>query len=317
MKELGAAELGSAETHSTAVTEVVQRVVREVEEREKEEVVRNELSKMEKRLIERIKEVEEGRGAPEANLTLPSGRRNGGEERRGSQGGGREPASGRGQRCVFMTDSNGRESTEKSIKNHIPPGRRSEFDIRNVVTYTTEEAYHRVGRGEVDVRGAVVVVDCLTNDVRGTRQRKAATPDELVTRIDGLRREILAAGAVSVIICEIKPMRLVDVTPYNSSLHEYLLSLGGLGYGIETQIRLESLRDDGFHVKGQYGSVIDRTYACAIMGIPVPCPTPKDEFIPAHLRMMREKEWPLPGGRNAQWGLRAEGHTRVHGWSWQ
>ena len=169
----------------------------------------------------------------------------------------------------------------------------------------------------MDVRDAVVVVDNLTNDVRGTHQRAALTPDELVFQTDKLRRQILAAGAASVIICEVKPMQHTDVTPYNSSLHDYLLSLGGSGYGIETQIRLEFLRNDGFHVKREYAEVIDKMYACAIMGIQVPCPTPKDEFVPIHIKRRREEDWPALSGRgNAQMGVRAEGQTRVHGWRW-
>ena len=304
------------ETDSTVVSDVIQRVVREVGDREKEEEVRNEwkssLSDVEKRLTERINEVEGGRGAPETNLTPPSEVRNGGEERGWSQGG------GRGQRCVFLTDSNGRGSTEDSIKNHIPPARRNDFIIRNVTSYTTDEACHRVGRGEVDVRGAVVVVDNLTNDVRGTRQRAAVTPDELIFQTDKLRRMILAAGAAAIIVCEIKPMWAIDVTPYNSRLHEYLRRLGGRGYGCETQVRLDFLRDDGFHVKDRFNSVLDETYACAIMGIPVPHPTPRAGFMSAEVMRRREAEWPaLPGGGNVRLGLRAEGHARVHGWSWQ
>ena len=136
-------------------------------------------------------------------------------------------------------------------------------------------------------------------------------------RTDRLRRSILAAGATAVIICEIKPMWHIDVTPFNSRLHDYLTALGGYGYGIDTQIRLDFLKSDGFHIKREYDSVLDRTYAYAIMGIPVPSPTPKDEFVPFHIRRMREVEFPaLPGRGNAQMGMRAEGQTAIHGWRW-
>ena len=288
-------------------------------EREEEREVRKEwespLMDMEKRLTDKIKEVEERNGAPEANLAPPLRRGNGGEERGRSQGGERGPEGGRGQPCVLLVDSNGRGVTEDTVKNHIPAWRRGKFTIRKETTYTMEEAYHRVGRGEVDVRGAVVVVDCLTNNVRGTRQRTAASPDELVYLTDQLRQRILAAGAAKVIICELKPMQCVDVSPYNRALHYYLLSQGDHGYGCMTQIRLEYLANDGYHVISEFGSVIDKTYACAIMGVPPPCPTPREEFVPGHIRRRRDIEWPrLPGGGNTQRGFRAEGQSHIHGW---
>ena len=170
----------------------------------------------------------------------------------------------------------------------------------------------------MDVKGAVVVVDCLTNEVRGTRQRAAVSTDELVNRVDKLRWKILEAGATAVIISEIKPMQCVDVTPFNSALHDYLLTLGGYGYGCATQIRLEFLANDGYHVRPQFSSIIDKTFACLIMEVPIPCPTPRDEFVPDHVRRKRDIDWPaLRGGGNVQMGMRSEGQSRIHGWSWQ
>ena len=109
--------------------------------------------------------------------------------------------------------------------------------------YTLEEAYHRVRRGEIDVNGAVVVLDNITNDVRGTQRRTAATPEEVVFKIDKLHRALRAAGAEDIITCQIKPMLFVDVTPYNSALEDYLLSQGGRGYGCLTQIRPDFLQN--------------------------------------------------------------------------
>ena len=37
---------------------------------------------------------------------------------------------------------------------------------------------------------------------------------------------------------------------------------------------MDSLKGDGYHVKPEFGSVLDRTYACAFLGIDVPFPTP-------------------------------------------
>ena len=78
---------------------------------------------------------------------------------------------------------------------------------------------------------------------------------------------------------------------------------------------MEYLRNDGFHVKGEYDWVIDKTYACALLGLPPPFPTPRNEFEPGHIRRRREVEWPALRGRSqAQMEVRNEGQARVHGW---
>ena len=104
---------------------------------------------------------------------------------------------------------------------------------------------------------------------------------------------------------------MIDVSPHNALLDQYLGTQDGddnYGYGIRTQIRLEYLKADGFHVRPQFDSIIDKTYACAIVAVDVPCPTPWGEFVPNHIRRRWEKEWPQPGGR------RTEGLTRENGW---
>ena len=210
-------------------------------------------------------------------------------------------------KCVIITDSNGREATEDSIKRHILHDQRDNYEIKIEVAYTLQEAYDRLDRRQIDVRGATVYIDNLTNDVRGSRLNAAATPDELVYRLSRLRRGVLAAGAVAVVTCAIKPMQIVDVTPYNALVDEHLRS----------QIRLEHLKHDGFHVKPQFDSVIDRGYACAILGIYVPNPTGWKDFVPDSIKRRREKDWPkLPQRASAVgmgwWG---EGMTaNVHGW---
>ena len=71
-----------------------------------------------------------------------------------------------------------------------------------VVAYTLDETTHRIERRDIDVGGTLVIVDNLTNDVRGTRGRKAASPDELVFRVKRLRERILAAAARSVLFAK-------------------------------------------------------------------------------------------------------------------
>ena len=209
------------------------------------------------------------------------------------------PAATSKQRCVIFTDSNGRESTHESIMNHVPRERRGEFDVEVAVAYTLEEAHRRTDRGEFQLEGAIVVVDNLTNDVRGTRGRSAVSPQQLMRLVDGLRRKVMAAGAVAVVVCQLKPMQTTDVTPYNDLLDCYLRrekERGRDGFGCRTMIRMDSLKGDGYHLKPEFWSVLDRTYACAMLGIDVPFPTPWGDFAPSYVRQRWETEWPRLGG---------------------
>ena len=104
------------------------------------------------------------------------------------------------------------------------------------------------------------------------------------------------AGAAAIVTCQIKPMQIDDVSPYNNALSEYLKAQRG-GYGCSTQIRLGFLKPDGYHVRPQYDSVIDKTYACAVRGVHVIDPTPLDEFIPDHVRRSWQQAWPRLGGQ--------------------
>ena len=205
------------------------------------------------------------------------------------------------RRCVILTDSNGREATHDSIMSHVPRKRREEMEIEVTVAYTLDEAHRRIRRGEIRVEGATVLVDNLTNDVRGTRNRPAVTPQQLVRSVDILRSEAVAAGAAAVVVCQIKPMQTIDVTPFNGLLDQYLRGereQGRGGFGCRTQIRLNFLKGDGYHIKPEFGSVLDRSYACALLGICVPFPTPINEFAPDYVRQRWEAEWPrLAGGR--------------------
>ena len=214
------------------------------------------------------------------------------------------------RKCIVITDSNGRGASEDSIKTHIPRENRGSLDIMVRVAYTLEDACRQLRRGEIDAAGAMVVVDNLTNDVRGTWNRPAASPMELVQRVERLRAG-LAGTAASVVICEIKPMQQKDVRPYNLLLHEYLCAQGLAVSGCRTQIRVDNLRHDGFHIRPEFVSVIDRQYACAILNMPVPCPTPFENFVPEFVKRQYDREWPaLAGGGNPR------DRTPNHGWSW-
>ena len=150
------------------------------------------------------------------------------------------------------------------------------------------------------MEGAIVLIDNLTNDVRGTHHRPAATPQQLIRLVDTLRRKVMTAGAEAVIVGQLKPMEVVDVTPVNELLNQYLRrerERGRDGFACQTQTRLQHLKGDGYHIRPDYASVLDKTYACAFMGIEVPDPTPWDEFSPSFVRRRWEADWPrLVGG---------------------
>ena len=176
---------------------------------------------------------------------------------------------------------------------------KKDYKIEIAVAYTLDEAIQRVDRGAINVRDAIVVVDTLTNDIRGTRLRPSLSPQELVRGVDRLRQVLKTAGAMAVVICQVKPMQLGDVTSHNDQITEYLKGQRW-GFGCRTQIRLGHLKPDGFHVKPQFDSIIDRTYACAIKGAPVLDPTPVDQFVPDYLRRRWQAEWPRIGGGNGR-----------------
>ena len=218
---------------------------------------------------------------------------------------GTEPVQVRRQRCVIFVDSNGRDATEDSVKTHIPRDQRKNFEIEVVPAYTLAEAAYLIRKKKVNITGARVIIDNLTNDVRGTKQKTAASPEDLVRRVDELLGELFTAESATV--CQIKPMRHMDVSPYNYILDDYLRFWGI--FACPTQIRMEDLRG-GFHIKHQADSVLDKTYACAILRVPVPCPTPAENFVPEFVRMQFQKDWPLPGGRI----VASEGYRGNHGW---
>ena len=128
--------------------------------------------------------------------------------------------------------------------------------------------------------------------------------------VDQLRWKVMAAGAGGVVVCEVKPMQTMDVTPHNSHLNDYLCKesrYGRGGHGCRTQTTIDSLQPDGYHIKPEYDGILDKTYACAIIGVNVPCPTPISQFLPFHVRRRKDQEWPRLGGLRDQ--------PRNYGWN--
>ena len=109
----------------------------------------------------------------------------------------------------------------------------------------------------------------------------------------------MRAGATGVVVCQIKPMQVTNVTPHNDLLNGYLRAEKRKdrdGFGCRTMIRMDFLKSDGHHVKPEFCSVIARTYACAFLGVEVPDPTPWGDFAPSFDRTRWESDWPRLGG---------------------
>ena len=114
------------------------------------------------------------------------------------------------KKCIVLTNSNGRGASANSIKNHVPQEEGEGLEIEVVVAYTMEEAYHRIRRREIEVEGKVVVVDNVTNDIRKVRD-----PWEVSRRM-GKLLDVLEVAAATVVV-EAKPIRHLDVTPFNGA----------------------------------------------------------------------------------------------------
>jgi hypothetical protein len=99
------------------------------------------------------------------------------------------------------------------------------------------------------------------------------------------------SGCEWVVICEGKPMRHMDVAPYSHALH--LKSLEKGTFGCRNQIREKDLGNDGFHLKRSSLSILEKTYACAVLGVPVPCLAPPGLEWRQRQRQFYEEEWPM------------------------
>ena len=201
-----------------------------------------------------------------------------------------------GRRCVVMCDSNGKGVTPDTIGNHIRREERWKWEVQVEQVFTLWGVRDKVRRGEIRVEGARVVVDCMTNDVRGTRAQRPVEPWELEERLRVVIGELRRSGAGEVVLCEMKPMRDINVVPYNIRIHALILCNEGVG-GCSTQIQHDYLKEDGYHVRPEFGSVLDRTYACAVMDRTVPCPYFDSGIYDWHTRRHWEQEWPPLWGR--------------------
>ena len=213
----------------------------------------------------------------------------------------------RRKRCIVFTDSNGRDgTTPSSIKYHMPENKRDDYDVIKVVAYRIEDAKGIVEKGELSVDGAIVVLDCLGNDARDTRQAPKLSPDEHVKKLDELRKKLWEKGAANIVVCSVKPTQRADVSQYADRVHRYLQSMREEdgGHGIHSQVRLKHLRGDGLHLQPRFFYVLQKTYACAILGINVPNPTPLESFTPDHVRLAFRREWPAVRASNMNHGWR-------------
>ena len=207
----------------------------------------------------------------------------------------------RKKRCIIFTDSNGRNgTTPSSVKHHIPEECRDDYDVNIVIAYRIGEAKSLVEKGDLAINGAIVIIDCLGNDARDTRQAPKLTPDQHVQKLDELRKVLWERGATDVIVCSLKPTQRADATEYVERVHRYLQSVreDDGGHGIHSQVRLEHLRADGLHLQPRFYFVLQQTYACAILGLNVPNPTPLESFIPDRMRQKYLSEWPIVRASN-------------------
>ena len=235
------------------------------------------------------------------------------EEAKTREGGNEHPwegmAAGATKKCVVITDSNGRGTSANTIKNHVPKEESEGLEIEVVVAYTMEEAFHRIRRGEIEVEGKVVVVDNVTNDVRKVRE-----PWEVTRRVGKLLDVLEKAAAV--VVVQVKPIRSLDVTDFNKAIHRLCVSREGV-FGCHTQITMRDLASDGFHVSPHCGDIVDKTYACAILGKPVPCPTPPEGFFHPWQSAAYEQEWPRVDENKSKQGGQERVRNAIHGWRWE
>jgi hypothetical protein len=123
----------------------------------------------------------------------------------------------------------------------------------------------------------MVILDIGTNDVRGTGRVPQSRPGNVGWRYERVGRLLFEKRAVGLVVCELKPMSFMDVAPYLWAIHSACLRLRthrhGV-HGVQTQTCVSHLRKDGYHILPSFSTILDMTYACAIRGILVPCPTP-------------------------------------------
>ena len=209
-------------------------------------------------------------------------------------------------RAVVLTDSNGRDIGPNDIKAHIPKDQRGRYDIRVVVAYTLMEVRDKLERGVLQVEGETVILDVGTNDVRGTGRVPQSGSGDVGWRYERVGRLLFEKGAVGLVACKLKPMSFMDVAPYSWAIHSACLRLRTHGHrvhGCTTQTCVSHLRKDGYHILPSFSTVLNMTYACAIRGIPVPCPATWERGQDPALK----DRWPTP------WEAQGRGKNHGHG----
>ena len=159
-------------------------------------------------------------------------------------------------------------------------------------------------------------MDCIMNDVRGTRLQERMEPGEVAERLRRVIGEM--GGADEVVVCEVKPMQHINVVPFNARIHGLLLDTGRVK-GCRTQVWHEHLGRDGYHIAPHHGRVMSVQYGCAIAGWRVPCPYWNGLDYGRILAEWAEREWPPLGGRGAGGGQRGQGlraPSRPYGGEW-
>jgi hypothetical protein len=217
-----------------------------------------------------------------------------------------EGAAADGDEYLVLTDSNGAGTTQDTIKRHMPRERQNKCRIRVVSTYTLFEAFEKVRDGRIRVAGVRVILDVTTNDIRGARGQAQTTPQELTARVGKVVAIIKEKGARGVTICEVKPMNLMDVTPFSKLLHRNCKSRK-IGW-CQTQLGVGDLKNDGYHILPSSLKVLDGTYAYAVMGMPVPNPT---QTYQKWRHQLMEQEWPQVGKTKLNVWMRREEERRT------
>jgi hypothetical protein len=135
--------------------------------------------------------------------------------------------------------------------------------------------------------GAHVIIDVTTNDLQGARALPRAAPEEVTDHVERLVAAVKEKAVVGVIICETKPMSIMNVTPLSDILHRRCQKQK-VGW-CQTQVKLEHMKEDGYHIRPPFLQIIDNTCACAVMWVRVPHPTlPYKKW----KHQLREQEWP-------------------------
>jgi hypothetical protein len=112
-------------------------------------------------------------------------------------------------------------------------------------------------------------------------------PDGYARRYGEVVWRLKEKGAVEVVGCELKCMAFMNVTPYSNAIHSLCVGLDT----VKTQIGISHLAKDGYHILPSCITMLAKTYACAIMGVCVPCPLPAcDSYRDPNLR----GRWPTP-----------------------